>query len=248
MKNVGYFGRLAAVVAVGGCGLINAKTFSYDYAFDAQQFMAKLADDSVKQTVPTIQCTTSPDNCAMAQSQLPAGAAAQLVCDSASHDCMAVADLHLAYPVDLSQQKLPPDVVQYGASSVTIEKVAYWIVSNTVNVNVPPIDLYVASASAKDEHDVSATKIGSVSGLPMRSSSCVDAADATGDAMAAGARVCDVALTDAGRSALGNFVKNYKTPFQFIAHTTVTAHAGDPLPAGSVDFYMRPTVSFSILK
>src|SRR2546423_1136075 len=77
--------------------------------------------------------------------------AAKLSCDATSRMCAAVVDVRLAYPVDLSMQNLPAPVVQYGADHVSIEKIAYWIMNNRVNVEIPPIDLYVASAAAKDE-------------------------------------------------------------------------------------------------
>jgi hypothetical protein len=240
---------LAAIAgAAGGCGLINSKTFSHDYAFDAQQFMVKLANDNVMQTVPRIACdpTANPNSCSMAQSQVPAGAATTLSCDSATKECFAVADLHLLYPVDLTQQKLPADVLQYGADSVEIKKIAYWIASKTVNIDVPQIDLYVAGQSAKSEQDASAVQIGSIAAIPVSSTSCQDAVDPEGDPQAQGARVCDVNLTNPG--ALANFVKNYKTPFQLIAHARVTAKPGQPLPAGSIQFYLRPTVTFYFLK
>jgi hypothetical protein len=236
-------------LAVGGCGLVNSKTLSYEYAFSPQQFMEKLGDEKAAATVPTMACdpAASPDPCAALQAQLPASAAT-LQCDAATSSCIAVADVRLPYPIDLSQQSLPGPVVQYGVDNVTIEKVAYWVMTNTVNVAIPPIDLYVAPAAAKDEHDARAVQIGSVAMLPARSNVCADAADPKRDEAANGAAVCDLKLTPQGDLALAAFVKDYKTPFQFIAHTRLVAHGGEPLPVGSIDFFMRPTVSFSILK
>lgn len=235
-------------VAVGGCGLVSSNTLSYDYAFDPQHFMEKLGDTAA--TVPTMACdaTASPDPCAALQSGLPMGAAT-LQCEASSSTCIAVADVRLLYPVDLSMQSLPGPVVQYGVDNVTIQKVAYWVMTNTVNVPIPPIDLYVAPAAAKDEHDSRAVQIGSVAMLPAHSAVCADAADPKGDSSAPnGTAVCDVKLTTQGELALGAFAKDYKTPFQFIAHTKLVAHGGDPLPTGTIDFYLRPTVSFSVLK
>jgi hypothetical protein len=242
---------LWVALAVGGCGLINSNTLSYEYAFDAQQFMQKLGDDHQQtQTVPTVACDpgASPDPCAALQSQLPAGTAARLSCDGTTRACVAVIDIRLPYPVDLSQQNLPSPVVQYGVDRVGIDKIAYWVMTNTVNVEIPPIDLYVASSAAKDEHDPSAKLVGTVAKLAARSATCGDAPDPKGDPAANGAVVCDVGLKSDGEAALAEFAKNYKTPFQFIAHTKVVAHGGDPLPVGTIDFWVRPTVSFSILK
>lgn len=243
--------RFLLVVAVGGCGLVKSNALSYDYAFDPpQQFMEKLGDANTMATVPTMACdpNASPDPCAALQSSVPMGAAV-MECEAASSTCVAVADVRLLYPIDLSMQNLPGPVVQYGADSVSIEKVAYWVMTNTVNVALPPIDLYVAPAAAKDENDSRAVQIGSVASLPAKSTACADARDDKGDPAApTGATVCDVKLTPAGELALSGFVKDYKTPFQLIAHAKLVAHAGDPLPTGTLNFFVRPTVSFSVLK
>lgn len=243
-------GSLLLAVTVAGCGLVNSNSLSYEYAFDAQQFMQKLGDEKPPTpTVPMMNCdpTTSPDPCLALQSQLPSSAA-RLTCDVATRSCVAFVEVRLPYPVDLSQQNLPAPVVQYGIDKVTIEKVAYWVMTNTVNVAIPPIDLFVASSAAKDERDPSAKQIGSVAMLPARSAACADSADSKSDPMANGAAVCDIKLSDAGQAAMATFIKDYKTPFQLIAHTKLVARAGDPLPVGTIDFFVRPTVSFSILK
>lgn len=240
--------HLLLALCVGGCSLINSGTIGYDYSFDAQQFSQKLGDETTKATVPMVACDPSSkmDACAAAQVNLPA-TAARLVCDAPSKTCVADVELRLPFPVDLSMQSLPAPVVQYGVDNVAVKKIAYWIMTNTLNVNLPPIDLFVASSSAKDETDISAVKLGAVAGLPA-GSSCVDAADSAGDAMAGTAAVCDLMVSSAGETALGNFVKNYQTPFQFIAHTKFTIHAGEPLPTGTLDFFVRPTVRFTVLK
>ena len=182
------------------------------------------------------------------QAQLPTSSTAKLSCDTTSRMCAATVDVRLPYPIDLSMQNLPSEVVQYGVDKVTIQKIAYWVMNDQVNVEIPPIDLYVASAAAKDENDPSAKLVGTVSKLPAMASQCADSADSEKIAEANGRPVCDVSLSDAGQSALAAFVKDYKTPFQFIAHTKVVAHAGDPLPTGVLSFYVRPTVQFSVLK
>jgi hypothetical protein len=215
------------LLALAGCGLVNSNALSYDYACDP---------------------AAAPDPCLALQWQLPAGAAAKMLCDPGTRACAAVVDIKLPYPIDLSQQNLPAPVVQYGADKVSISKIAYWIKKDTVNVPIPPIELYVAASAAKELNDPSVKLVGSTAMLPARASACADARDGKGDPAAAGLAVCDVSLKSEGESALATFVKDYKTPFQFIAHTKMVAHGGDPLPVGTIDFFVRPTVSFSVLK
>ncbi|MDB4964667.1 MAG: hypothetical protein JWN44_356 [Myxococcales bacterium] len=237
-------------LALAGCGLVNSNTLSYDYAFDPQEFMQKMADEGTVATVPTAACdpAVSPDPCVPLQAQLPAGSPAKMQCDAVTRACAAVADIRLPYPIDLSQQNLPAPVVQYGVDKVSIKKMAYWIKKDTLNVALPPIEVYVASSAAKDLDDPSVKLIGTSAMLPARAQACADARDSDGDAASLGAAVCDVSLKSDGESALATFVKDYKTPFQLIAHLKIVAHGGDPLPVGIIDFVLRPTVTFSILK
>ena len=242
--------RLLLALAFAGCGLVNGKTLSYEYAFDAQQFTQKLVANGSATTVPTMQCdpTAAPDPCAMLQQQPVPMGAPKFQCDAPTRACIAVADIRLPYPIDLSQQSLPGPVVTYGVDTVTVEKIAYWIMTNTVNVAMPPIDLYVASSAAKDESDPSAKLVGSVAMLAAKATACADTPDHDSTEPSMGASVCDIKLSDSGQAAMALFVKDYKTPFQFIAHTRIVAKGGDPLPSGTIDFFVRPTVSFSVLK
>lgn len=238
-----------ALVLGAGCGLVNSNTLSYDYGFTPQAFMETFGDSSNTATVPTVACdpTVSPDPCAAAVPASMLGAA-KMSCDTPSRMCAALVDVRLAYPVDLSMQNLPPEVVQVGIDKVSVEKIAYWIMNNQVNVDIPPIDLYVAAAAAKDETDASASLVGTVAKLPA-GSQCTDAADTAKEPAApTGTVVCDIKLTETGQAALAAYVKDYKTPFQLIAHTKVVAHAGDPLPTGQLQFYVRPWVKLSVLK
>ena len=243
---------LLAPAVIAGCGLVNSNTFSYSYDFAPQGFMESFGMPS-SSTVPMVTCDptaapgSSSDPCAALQMQIM-GSAAKLSCDTTSRMCAAVVDVRLAYPVDLSMQSLPAPVVQYGVDHVTIEKIAYWIMNDQVNVDIPPIDLYVASAAAKDENDPSAKLVGTVAKLPAGATQCGDPADKAGDPAANGRPVCDVPLSESGQAALAGFVKNYKTPFQLIAHAKVVAHGGEPLPSGDLSFFVRPTVQFSVLQ
>jgi hypothetical protein len=232
-------------VSSGGCNLIDTKSLNVDYAFDPQEYNKSFG--STMGTVPTVACdpAISPDPCAAVTQQLPAGAGVTLSCDGKLKQCVGSAELRLSYVVDLSSQtSFPPEAIQYGINAVDLKKVEYWIMSNTLNVAIPPVDVFVAPEAAKDESG--GTKLGSLAGLAARSTTCADPADPTGDATSNGAMVCDLPLTDAGKNALANFAKDYKTKFQFIAHTIVTVKPGDPLPAGGIDFFVRPVISIGI--
>ena len=124
--------------------------------------------------------------------------------------------------------------------------------ANDLNVPTPPVDIYVAASTAKDETDPTAVLLGSVASIPAASMNCADPRDTGNEPAANGVPVCSMPLTDAGRAALGSFVKNYKNaPFQVIVKATITATGGTPIPAApskGLDVFVRPTLTLSVLK
>ncbi len=246
-RAVGIAGIAAVAAGTSGCDLLNAKTFSYTYAFDPQAFSADLGESTGN--APTVPCSSSvTTSCAALSALTLQSAMITPACNTATSVCQASADVRLSYMVDLaSQTGFPPDAIHFGISAVSINKIEYWISSNTLNVATPSIDLYVAPASAQDETQ-GAVLLGSVATLSAMSASCGDPADANGDTKANGATVCDLPLNGAGISALEGFAKNASTAFQILAHARFTIAAGEPIPAGAIDFTVRPSIDIGILK
>jgi hypothetical protein len=253
MRRFGLWGASALALwsVAGGCGLLDSAGLHFAYSFDPQEFKQSLGDETHPQTLPTVACTPgeSPDPCAAAQSQLPTGSG-MVTCDATKKECVASAEVRLPQEIDLrnAMTSLPSEAVQFSVSSVAIDKITYWVTTNTLNVPTPPVDIYVAPDAAKSETDPGAVKLGSVAALPAKSTNCADKQDAKGESGVA-TKVCDLPLTDAGQRALGEFVKNFKTtPFKIIVHAVVTATGGTPVPAGALDLFVRPSVTLSILK
>jgi len=243
---------LVAALWAAGCNLVDSKGLHVGYSFDAQHFTENLGDPNSAKTVPQVACVpgASPDMCA--QAAQAAGidmSMVQVTCQTAS--CGATASFTLPQKIDLrnAMTSLPSEAVQFGIDSVAIDRIAYWVASNTLDVATPVIDLWVAPDAAKDITDPAAVKLGTVASLPAKSSTCADAVDPKGDAMSNGKQVCDVPLTDAGQRALAQYIKDYmKAPFQIFVHATLTAPGGSPMPAGMLDLFVRPSVTLSILK
>jgi hypothetical protein len=236
-------------LAQAGCGLI--PPLFYDYSFDAQQVMQSLGDGSgSSQALPSTPCTAGmqPDVCAQLATQIPPNSGS-LTCEGGM--CVATAHVRAPIPVDLRQAKTPvPDgVAQFAIDRVTVAKVAYWVVSNSINIDTPNIDLFVGPDSATDEMSPGAVKLGTVASLPAKSKVCGDAKDTAEPANQQGHTVCNMPLTEAGQNALAGFIKNYKqAPFKLLVHATIRATGGTPTPSGAIDLFVRPTVRFHILR
>jgi hypothetical protein len=229
------------LLLAAGCNLVGTNTLSIDYSFDPQEYRKDLGN--TMGNFPSVACTATNDPCSQAAMALPSGITTN--CDTTAKQCRANAEVLLNYPIDLSMQStFPQSAISVGINFVNIKKVEYWVVSNTLTVSTPPVDLYVAPASAKDQ--TMGTLLGSISPLSPKSAACSDARDS--DSAAGSLMVCDVTLNQAGVDALANFAKDYKTEFQIIAHATVTAEGGEPIPAGAIDFVVRPVISIGIVR
>src|SRR4051794_35534695 len=153
--------RCAACLLLAGCNLVNTNTFSVSYAFDPEEYQKSFG--STMGSFPAIACDPSTADCSQANMAL-AGSSFTAICDGTARQCKASGDLRLSYPVNLSMQSsFPPQAIEFGINFVTIEKLKYWVVNNTLTIDTPAIDLYVGPASAKDE--TMATKLGSIAPL-----------------------------------------------------------------------------------
>jgi hypothetical protein len=240
---------VALALSVGGCGLVGG--IQTDYSFDALTYASPMfGDSSSTDKVPDVDCTPGgADVCSVAGATLPL-ANLELSCNATLKKCVASAEVRASEPIDLSKQtenSFPMQAIQFGVEVVEVKRVTYWIETNALNLPTPPIAIYVAPMAAKDETDQRATLLATIATVPAKSTACGDPAYPDGDKKSHGAPVCSAPLPEAGKNALAEFVKDFKTPFQIIAHTIVVAKPGDPIPSGSISFSARPTVGLKIL-
>ncbi len=240
-----------ASCVLAGCNLVNSSGLQTDYSFDALEYASpEFGDPKTSATVPDVPCEPSgPDVCATAAAALPV-ANVTFSCDATLKKCIARAEVRASEAVDLSKQtesSFPAQAIQFGVDVVEVKRVTYWVTKNMLNVATPVIEFYVAPSAAHDETDPKAALFATVAALPAKSNACGDPAYPNGDPKANGAPVCSAPLPEAGKSALAAFVKDFKTPFQVIAHTVIIAKPGEPIPSGSIGFAARPTVGLKIL-
>jgi hypothetical protein len=99
--------------------------------------------------------------------------------------------------------------------SISIKKISYTVTVNTLDINLPDIGLYLAPSGVSDKDDPNAKKFGTLPAI------------AAGD-MPMG----DVILEGDAKTTLANRTSDIRSPFNFIAATTVkVSHA----PTGRID-------------
>ncbi len=95
----------------------------------------------------------------------------------------------------------------------------YEVVNNSLNVDTPELQVYVAPMSVMDPGDPLAQQIGTIASVP------------------AGTTLGPVAMifTADGQAALTATLANFKNPFNLIVGGTLMPASGDELPRGKLD-------------
>jgi hypothetical protein len=104
-------------------------------------------------------------------------------------------------------------------SSMTLTTIDIVVDENTMNVTLPPVDIYLAPASAMTASNSGAKKIGSMSSKP---------AGFTGPDT--------IKLDDAAQKLFSMFANDFQTPFNIIISTNVVYRSGGPVPKGKISF------------
>ncbi|HVR60792.1 MAG TPA: hypothetical protein VMU50_02785 [Polyangia bacterium] len=204
-----------------GCGLFSkdlvSTTFDLPpktYSFDTSAWHLPAGD------IPAVPCG---DGQAVMDCCHPPDPLPQPDCSVNMLSCDAgMCALHI--PITLPPQKidLKMEVPALGSFSnqsvinVSITQITYTYAS-TMNVDLPPVDLYIAPQDVSSPSDPSAKKFGTTKVVP------------------AGSMGQDnVILDPAGGAAFTDAAHHFGTPFNFIASTEVVVPSGSPIPSGGV--------------
>jgi len=112
-----------------------------------------------------------------------------------------------------------------GVVTISIKRIGYQVNSNTLDVDLPDVSLYLAPAGVTDASDPNAQKFGTMPAISAGSTP-------TGD----------VVLEPNAKQVLASFTSNLQSPFNFIATTTLkVSHA----PTGAIDMTITGQLSAS---
>ena len=222
-----------SALMLAGCGLIDSDIArvnfalpSKTYAFNASSFNLPAG---ASQEVPCGPDQTITDCCNPPQPlPMPDCAMTPLVCEpngGATGVCTAVVTVSTGQAVNLSSEV--PDLA--GATSLVdlrIEHIDYKVPSNTLNVDVPPMALYLAPAGVTDPNDTRAVKFGTLPLIPAMSTS-----------------PGRVTLEPGANAAFASFAADPSMPFAFIGATTIKIPSGSPTPTGAIQIVVSGQLS-----
>jgi hypothetical protein len=214
-----------------GCGLISSDltkiTFvlpSETYSFDTAKW-GNLPPGAAGAVFPSIPCTSDAACCSLASAAGLSCSMTPLSCPSST--CEAQIPESTYQPINLAMQVgALATFPGHSLVNVTIETITYTVSDNTLNVDLPPISIYLAPDGVTDPSDPSATLFGTVPSISAGT-------NPTGS-------VTKTANADA---VFMMYTKNVSTTFNIIAGATVVIAAGTPVPNGHITVTVDGTVA-----
>jgi hypothetical protein len=229
--------RLAAAVLglslAAGCGLISSDVTDFDLTLPDKKFTIDASGWQVNTTstrlftngqLASVPCSSSPTVCnsmvTMVCSSDCSGS-----CNTATDSCELSLDVSRPLKVDLLTDRPELKTINdQPVIKVTIDSVTYEVTSNTLNVDTPVVNVYVAPISALKPSDPQAKLIGAIPAIPKMTTT-------TGPQM--------LMFTPTGKADLVNIMSTFKTPFNVLVASSLVVTAGQMLPTGKLDAVVR---------
>jgi hypothetical protein len=218
--------------AAGGCGLVDSDIATLSFALPPKSYSFDTTTagwTAPPTSFPEITCGPGQavaDCCEPVPGMRVDCVATPLVCEQGA--CALRFLVETAQTMDL-QREVPKlmGVNSQSLADVYISEIRYTY-GSSLNVDLPPVDLYVAPASVMSASDPLAEKFGHVPAIPAMSSG-IDLA---------------VELDPAARAIFSKYARELGTPFNFIASTTVVVSSRNlVVPDGRVDITINGQVS-----
>ncbi len=207
---------LAAAPAVS-CGLISSDVTDFNLRLPEKEFNLDTQDWMLTVTgqMPTLDCP--PVDCAVATTQICEQGACSADCDANAH-CQAHVTVSVFQMFDLKNEAPELQTIDSEAViSVTVETIKFKVSTNTLNIDSPPLTVYLAPNGVSDPNDPMAEEIGTIASV---------AAGQTGEG--------EIMLSETGKASMEQFMSNWRVPFNVIVTGRVTIMAGQAVPEGKL--------------
>lgn len=229
---------LAVCALLGSSVGCSADIFDVELQLAEQRFGADFGERSG--TLPIVPCG-SEDSLACGEDASAAivgengDATVRFGCDPGLGACFGEADARIAVTLNvLEDDDFTTRVQRRSVAFVRLLDLAYAVPANTLTFTVPQIDVFVGPAGATRETDDGVIPVDSVPPLPAGTVIREDAP-----------RHLRVTDGSAARAFIEETVRA-KQPFTFIVTFIPRLAAGDPLPAGAIEVWLRPRIRLGI--
>ena len=214
------------LVLVSGCGVISSNAADVALDLPPKTFSIDASGWQVSQMAADAYLATTCDPAAPLPSVCASAATAACpmnctgTCDASAHTCDLALEVAAHQAVDLlSDEPSLQSLADTTGVTVTVDRVQYQVVDNTLTIATPPMTIYVAPMSATQPTDPGAIAIATIAPVP--AATLVVATD--------------LAWLPGGEAALMAAMSDFKDPFTVLVGATIMLDAADPLPTGKLD-------------
>jgi hypothetical protein len=223
---------MAAVLFIGAC---SSNVLDVNVALAPHAYQADFG--SATGTIPTVTCSAgTPSVCntqqrdAVVTTPGPTQVNIDIDCDATTSRCFAQATARLTYTVDVLQDNdFVTKVERHSAWVVHSVDLAYTVPTNTLTFEIPRIDLYVGPPGATTETDAGVVFVDST--IPV----------APGTTFVDQPRHLNLEAGSPARDLIVSSVES-KQSIVFVVVMTPRLEAGAPVPAGSLELDIYPTL------
>jgi hypothetical protein len=206
----------------GGCGLIDSDITKLTFDLPEKTYHLDTGMwGAVPANIPAVPCTDTAFCCALINC-----ATQPVICENSV--CTAEVAVAVRQAVNLSQEVGELRSVT-SVVDITIESIGYRVENNTLNIDLPAVDLYLAPDSVTDPTSSELLKFGTVPPTP------------------AGMNISGAVMLELDApSKFAMFTNDLSVPFAFFAKTIVKVPSGSPAPSGAVDISVTGSLSSSL--
>lgn len=205
---------------VASCGLIDDSVDDFALGFPRKPFTVDTAqwNLTVTGTFPAVPCGGTTE-CEMAAQSFCEG---ECTATCEASNCQAHVAIGLFQPFNLAVDAPEYQTIdEQTAISVTVDAVEFVVEQNTLNMPVPPLQVYMAPIDVTEATDARASLVGTVSSVQPGQTGTVT-----------------MTIDAAGEAVLATYMENFRTAFNVIVAATVDISAGQPVPEGMLQGYV----------
>lgn len=225
MRRILAVASLAGVLSTG-CGLVDPDITNFDlqiqdkmFTVDTEQWQLQGVDQ-----LTSLDCSGSPGMCAVAAEQACTEGQCFGRCSTETQTCELQVIVTLWQMVDTDAENPELETVSdQPVVDVTIDSIAYQVITNTLNVETPTFTIYAAPSTIMSPGDPEARAVGTITPVPP----------------ATLVPETDVVITEGGRDVLADFMGDYMNPFNIIVSAEVIVGMGDEVPNGELSAVVR---------
>ena len=215
-----------------GCGLIDSNIADIQLTLPEQSVVVNAADWNLSDddSLPSIDCSQDPSICVQSSDSFcDTGAPGD--CESTCGESTSTCELNLGFSIvqTLELGSETPELAELDGKplvSVTISRVSYTIVENSLNTDLPEIGVYLGPMDVTSSGDSGAVLVGPM--VPIAAGSSDPG---------------EMNLSEDGQELLTSYIKNYSTPFNMLVDTRLDIEAGDDMPTGQLNLNVSVTAT-----